>query len=183
MEHLIDILIPTLPERRTKLTVLLRELESQIGDLPIIILTLEDNRQQTTGAKRNQLIQMATAHYVCFFDDDDWPSIHYIENMYAAALSGLDCASFRGKIDIGGRVWKPFIHSLSVHEWHEADGVYYRYPNHLNLIKRNLAAQIQFPDKTIGEDHEWSTAMHKSGLLKTEYEIEDIIYYYRPSTK
>lgn len=179
MALLIDILIPTLTERREKLRLLLDELTKQIGDLPVNILILEDNREQTTGAKRNQLIEMSEAEYVCFFDDDDWPSENYIHWIVNAAESGMDCASLKGSIELTHGNWKPFFHSRTVEAWYESDGVYYRYPNHLNLIKSEIAKQVKFPDITIGEDHIWSTDLHKRKLIKTEFEIPETIYLYK----
>lgn len=159
--------------------LLVDELTKQIGVLPINILILEDERQATTGAKRNKLLEISEAEYVCFFDDDDWPSENYIQWIVNAAESGLDCASLKGSIELTHGNWKPFFHSRTVQAWYESDGVYYRYPNHLNLIKREIAQQVKFPDLTIGEDHIWSTDLHKKGLIKTEFEIPDTIYYYK----
>ena len=55
---------------------------------------------------------------------------------------------------------------------------YERYPNHLNCIKASIAKQFKFPEKNHGEDTDWATQIHKSGLLKSEYQIDDVIYYY-----
>ena len=177
MALLIDILIPTLTERREQLEKLCDEFRKQIGVQPVNIVICEDNRELTTGAKRNQLLSMSEAEYVCFFDDDDWPSEKYIEWMIKAAESGMDCASLRGSILINDE-WRPFFHSRTVQSWYEDGGVYYRYPNHLNLIRREIAQQVKFPDLTYGEDHLWSTELHKRGLIKTEFEIPETIYFY-----
>lgn len=181
MAHLIDILIPSLVDRRSKLERLMDAFDLQIKDNPVNVISLTDNRESTTGAKRNKLLQMATSDYVCFFDDDDTPSYNYIDWIVKAAKSGMDCASLIGSIELMPGMWRPFYHSRTVTQWYEFDGKYFRYPNHLNLIKREIATQISFPDKTIGEDHVWSTALYESGLIKTEFEIPDTIYYYNYS--
>jgi hypothetical protein len=56
--------------------------------------------------------------------------------------------------------------------------VYYRPPNHLNVIKASIAKQFKFPEKNFGEDMEWSMQIQQSGLLKTEAHIDETLYYY-----
>lgn len=150
------------------------------GDVEILI---DDDTKLTTGAKRNRLLQKAHGKYLAFIDDDDLITEHYFPGVFAGIEKGVDCCSLKGIITDDGRNPKVFIHSLDVDRWHENDGVYYRSINHLNAIRSDLAKQIDYPDKTIGEDHEWSTAMQHSGLLKTQHEIKDVIYLYEARSK
>ena len=59
---------------------------------------------------------------------------------------------------------------------------YERYPNHLNCIRASIAKQFKFPEEgpiaNHGEDTAWATQLHLSRLLKTEFEINEILYHY-----
>jgi hypothetical protein len=57
--------------------------------------------------------------------------------------------------------------------------VYYRCPNHLNPIKREIALQVMFPELSRGEDRDFS--MRVKRLLKKEEYIDGIIYFYKAS--
>lgn len=57
--------------------------------------------------------------------------------------------------------------------------LYERYPNHLNVIRSDVARQFKFLEVNHGEDHNWSTQIHKSGLLKNEVYIDKVLYHYQ----
>ena len=63
--------------------------------------------------------------------------------------------------------------------YEKRNGIYYRYPNHITPIKRELAVKIKFPNKTLGEDFDYATALKKAKLLKTEEVIKLPIYHYQ----
>lgn len=174
----IEILILSLLDRAEKLERLLSSFKGYQDEVSIQVNL--DNGEKTIGQKRNELLQAATADYVCFFDDDDLPSGDYLKWLVMAADSGCDCASLIGSIFINN-IWSTFIHSIDYKSWYEANGVYYRPPNHLNLIKREIAQQFKFPEINTGEDHAWSQQICDSGILKTEFKIPATIYYYTPS--
>lgn len=179
---MIDILIPTIEARADKFNALVERLGKLIGDKPIKVITMSDNGEMTTGAKRNALLGFAQSEYVCFIDDDDNVSDNYIELMYKAAQSGCDCASLVGLITFDGKNPRYFIHSLKYDHYHEGKE-YYRPPNHLNLIKREIAVKFKFPDKYISEDTDWAMQLVRAGALKTEYPISETIYFYKYITK
>ncbi len=174
---LLSILIPTMPKRAEQLAQLLAKLKAQIGTYPIEILT--DDSDATIGAKRNTLLQSAKGEYLCFFDDDDIPAEHYIYSIMSAIQSNPDCCSLNGVITTDGKNPKRFIHSIQYNSWFEKEEVYYRPPNHLNVIKSSIAKQFPFPEKNFGEDADWSMAICKSELLKTEAVIDETLYYYK----
>jgi len=60
---------------------------------------------------------------------------------------------------------------------------YIRFPNHLNVIRADIAKQFKFPETNYGEDHAWSKALHESGLLKNEVYIDEVLYYYKYRSK
>lgn len=180
-EKLLAILIPTLTERQQLLNRLTAELDKQRLGKEVIILINEDNGHKTTGQKRNELISAAVdlkADYIAFFDDDDLPGENYIDRMLEGMAKGVDCCSLLGRIYFKGKPGNPFHHSIKYDHWFQDDKMYYRNPNHLNCIKLDLVKDIPFKNQTIGEDGHWSIALQKAGVLKTEHEINEIIYHY-----
>lgn len=181
----LSILIPTITSRREMFFSLTDDLKEQANKFPgqVQIKFLVDEGENSIGQKRNALLCLAIGEYVCFVDDDDRVSSNYIDLLMEGVNKGVDCCSLRGEITTDGKNPKPFIHSLDYKEWFEKDGVYYRGINHLNCVKREIAVQIGFPEKNHGEDYDYSMKLMKSGLLKTEHKIEEILYYYKYISK
>lgn len=142
-----------------------------------------DDKKNTIGEKRNALLSAATTPYVAFFDSDDLPSGCYIEEVMKGIDGNYDCCSLVGEITTDGASPKIFRHFLGCEKYDEIEGQYVRYPNHLNTIRTEIAKQFKFPANNFGEDFDWATELHKSGLLKTCYPIEKIIYHYQYITK
>jgi hypothetical protein len=183
----LGILIPTIVGREEYLERLLPILERQrqpYGDeIKIFILKDEgeSNGGKTTGVKRNKLVDMAIQQgydYGAFFDDDDLPSVDYIDKQMEVVYSGADCGSLIGAIYFSGRPGMPFLHSNKYKIWSQDNNYYYRCPNHLNCIKLDHFKAVPFPDQTVGEDGRQSEAMAAAGILKTQYDINTVIYHY-----
>lgn len=183
----LSILIPTLIGRDNYLNRISNEIRRQYDLLDkreeVEIRIVRDNRERTTGAKRNQLIKESNSDYIAFVDDDDMITDCYIQKQLDVANSDMDCGSLNGLYFINGMYGKPFIHSIKYHHWWADDKNYYRNPNHLNCIKREIALQVPYENITIGEDGKYSEALQKSGLVKTEYEIKETLYLYYDRTK
>lgn len=185
----LSILICTIDSRVkifNKLMVnLLEQIKDKTGQVQILIEY--DMGTISIGEKRNKLLQRAEGEYLCFIDDDDWVCDNYVDLLLNAAESGRDCASLKGIITFDGVNPEIFEHSLKYKEWKtnpEGSEIRYeRYPNHLNMVKSDIAKQFKFPVSNHGEDHDWSKQAHESGLLKTEYYIDEILYYYRYITR
>jgi len=190
------ILIPTTPDREPQLERLISALDFQIQklenpkDVQYIILSSKKadgiDPSITTGAKRNDLIELALAEgaeYGAFFDDDDLPGPNYIKHQLAVANSGMDCGTLTGSIYWGDKKGKPFLHNLACKEWWEDSQYYYRCPNHLNAMKLSIVKDFKFKDITVGEDGNWSEDIMRAGVLKTEHVIDEVIYHYFCSPK
>ena len=148
---------------------------------------LSDNRELTIGAKRNQLMDQAKGKYVAFIDDDDEIGNDYL----ASVLNAIETQEPDVIGLIGVMRWQrskilrtnhKFTHSIEHTRWWERGNgrntEYFRPPNHLNPIKREIAKQFPFQEISFGEDKEWSERIAKSGLLKKEVKIPAVIYYY-----
>jgi glycosyltransferase involved in cell wall biosynthesis len=175
----IDILIPTLEARKESFEALTTKLRYFIGLHPINIVSELDNGEMSTGEKRNLLLQNSTAEYACFLDDDDDISDTYIQWLVKAANSGLDCASLGGIITFNGKGARPFIHSIQYDRYFEQGLLYCRPPNHLNLIRTDISKNFNFPHINLSEDTEWSMKLQQAGVLRTEFSIPEIMYYYK----
>ena len=193
----LSILICSIVGRELLLQNLVNELKRQsISKTDDVEILMEvDNKEISTGAKRNILLKRARGDYICFVDDDDKVSYDYVAKILEAVESNPDCCSLVGllirnlnrktlrrmrrrreKVSLDEIQSNLFIHSLKYKEWFEKDGVYYRCPNHLNVVKRELALQVGFSDVSQSEDRAYSLKLFP--LLKTESVIEGIIYYY-----
>lgn len=177
----LSILICTVPKRSDFLRGLMRELRQQIQGLnawdDIEILT-DDRTNISIGEKRNYLLSIADGEYLAFIDDDDRISPNYLKLLSEGIATNPDVCSLTGEITEDGENPKKFIHSFKYTSWYEQDNIYFRNNNHLNCIRSSIAKQMKFPEKNMGEDHDYSKQLLASGLLKTEYWIPDTIYYY-----
>ena len=176
----LSILICSLESRMNLLEVLLSELNRQIFNTSKVeILTFVDNKQYTTGHKRNELLKSATGKYIIFIDDDDWVEPYYIEELLKAAESDADCFAINGWITTNGKnkmQW--FLSKNNANETKFKNGVpyYNRKTNHITAVKRSIALKAGFPDKSNAEDKFYSDRV--APLCKTEYKIEKPMYRY-----
>lgn len=129
------------------------------------------------GTKRNKLLEQAKGDYIVFADDDDSLAYNYVEKILEAIESGPDCIGISGVITTNGKNEKPWHISKDYGHWYEANGVYYRTPNHISPVRRELALAAGFPEIQFGEDAEYSRRLLP--MLKTEVKIPGILYYYR----
>ena len=186
MEHssiILSILICSLIERKRELDFICNKLQDQgmIYDKDqkfarIEYITEIDNREKTIGEKRNILLSRARGEYICFVDDDDDVSNDYIESIMKALESKPDCVGIEGIIDYMG-IKGIFKHSRQFQSWYTGPDAFYRTPNHLNPVKREIALRIGFPPKSFGEDQIYSDGIKR--MLKTEVYINHPIYFYK----
>lgn len=177
-----SILICTLENRALTFERLYKKLQDQINKLnlsdSVEIVFFKDNREHSVGYKRNKLLENSHGEYICFVDDDDDVSDDYIKIIYEKLLKNPDCVSLVGIITVCGTNPRKFIHSIKYDSWFEKNTTYYRCPNHLNPIRRDIAIQFKFPEKNFQEDLDWSMQIARSGLLKYEEEITKPYYFY-----
>lgn len=183
----LSILICTLDSRGPMLARLREKLEAQIlrAGLQhnIEIRSHADDGSMPIGTKRNSLLREASGEYVCFVDDDDDLAGSYIEDIWGELADGsVDCVGMAGlMIGPNGTQPKLFIHSNKYKDSFERNSVYYRPPNHLNPMRREIAIRYGFPKKNEGEDLDFCSRIARDGVLKTERFIEHPLYIYFPS--
>ncbi len=182
-QKLWSILICTIEGRETSFNALYEKLTKQIHDLNlqdhIEVLYYKDKRKEhTVGHKRNVLVEQSKGKYISFIDDDDDIHDHYIELISKKLVNNPDCVSLIGIITFNGKRAKKFIHSIEYKSYFEKNNTYFRPPNHLNPIRKSIAAQFKFPEKFRGEDTDWAMQIARSGLLRTEETIDEPYYFY-----
>lgn len=150
-----------------------------------VVVKIDDSRYKSIGRKRNDLLDRADAKYVAFFDDDDLPGENYVRLLMEGIKKDVDCCSLKGIITDDGKNPLIFEHSIKYKEYRTVENSpegqvrYERFPNHLNCIKSSIAKRFRFPEKNHGEDTDWATQIFKSGAIKTEHYIDEVIYYYK----
>lgn len=174
----LSILIPSVREDAVLLARLLDVLKRQINNNPDIEVLIDEREPPvTTGEKRNALVARATGLYTVFIDADDLPLNDYIHDTLQAIEQGPDCITFTGFMTTHGANRESFVLRLG-EKYESRGGVYYRWPNHIVPIKREIAMQVKFPDTTQGEDYAWSKRLNDLKLIKTEIHINKDLYWY-----
>lgn len=186
MEVKLSILICTTSARSETLCSLLKELEEQrhanhyhfngLAHNPTELI-INNHETDNVGKKRNDLLKQAVGQYIVFIDDDDEISPNYIALILQALESNPDCVGINGKITTNGINERQWFISMKYPAWFEQGGVYFRTPNHISPVRRELALQAGFPEIAFAEDHEYSRRLHP--LLKTEVLINEPIYWYK----
>ena len=180
MEIKLSILICTLKSRFEYFNELMLLLIPQKTS-EIEILSEIDSGEMTIGEKRTKLMNLSKGEYIAFIDDDDEVSKDYVSKILKAIESKPDCTSLTGVITHDGINPELFCHSIKYKQWQTNTNnepiKYERNPNHLNAIKRDIAIKYSFIPVNHGEDQDWS--MRIQNELKTETEIEGVIYHYK----
>ena len=185
MDPKLALSIPYTPDREQLLARVLEQIHDQMADHPVIICLHKSEHNKrggpTTGKKRNELLDEArkeNASHIAFIDSDDLIGPNYIERVMPAVYEDYDCAELWGQYYENGKMLNPFHHSIAHDHWWQDSKFYYRNPNHLNVIALRCLENIKFQDKTIGEDGHYSIDLQKADVLKRQYPVNEIIYYY-----
>ena len=128
-------------------------------------------------------MEQAKGKWITYIDDDDAVSDNYVEEILKGCQSDADCISINGWIETNGKNridWRTSKDYDNVTIKENGKQVYLRTVNHICPIRRELALQIGFPDKSNAEDKAYSDGVRP--LLKTEYRIEKQLYNYKFST-
>lgn len=202
IKPVLSILIATMPHRYWDFNILLVALSSQFKDAerpnklpepepsifamgnvynPEIEIVYDDSMDYNIGTKRNKLLQRAKGDYIVYVDDDDTISTDYVSKIFAAIKTNPDCIGISGTITFNGLNSKQWHISKKYGHWYEKNNIYYRTPNHISPVKRELALKAGFPEISFGEDAVYSERLLP--LLKTEVVIPGNLYIYRYDSK
>lgn len=179
MKPLLTVAIPTVTGRENRFAELRAFVARQIGNLPVELISLCDNKEISIGEKRNRLLHMAEGSYVVMIDDDDWVAGTYILDILQALKSEPDGVGFQ--IRCSGTKGVTADASRRYADWGEnINGFdYVRMPYQKTPIMTRIAREIGYRDLRFGEDYDYSCRLRDSGLLVTEAYIPRVLYYYR----
>jgi hypothetical protein len=173
------IMIPTIPGRERKLQNLIQSIhELRQCVCPALRIAIDvgfDNCEVSIGTKRQNMLQAAEGKYTSFIDDDDKVTAHYFEDAAACIAGNFDCMRLRGQIS----QWT-FTHSLAnkLTDPMANETTFLRPPNHLNVMKADIAKTIKFCNATSGEDLDWTIKLARTGFLRTEYRSDESRIHY-----
>lgn len=177
MKPILSILIPTIPERESKLAALMSKLQSQIGELPVEVVAFSDNRKRTIGDKRTGLLRLAQGDYIAFVDDDDDISEDYVAAILGAAQSQPDVITFRQHSTYNGLESIVEFHAKNQDAPFRPGEVTLRAPWHVCAWKRSKVDSCVFGRSNYGEDIVW--CMQARRRVQTSIHIPRILHYYR----
>jgi len=173
-----SILVATVPSRiRTYFPDLLEVLQQQIGDRPIEVLGLYDNKYRTVGAKRNALLSMAEGRFLSFLDDDDCIAPNFVERIHDALLADphADVFVYDQWCSVNGA--QPYLCRYGIElEYTQTTTLWTGKPAHNMVWRTALVENLRFPELNIGEDTTW--CQQASARAKTQIRIPETLYYY-----
>lgn len=167
-----------MPVRAPLLKKLLAALRKQIKRHPAAALLVDDGAG-SIGAKRQRMMESATADYICFVDDDDRISSDYLDRIMPCLSSGPDVVGITMNVKMDGKDYYPspiFPHSLRFRDntgWGNSN----RPPHHLCPMRREIALRSRFPDLMWGEDYNFALGVLPH-LHTEEWSGDDPLYFY-----
>lgn len=184
---LLSVLICSIRKRDVTLKRIVSKLLGQVTDASadsvIEVLVNQDDGELLIGTKRNMLVHQSRGEYICFVDDDDDVSDDYVKKILRAITTERpDCVGIEGRIQFHGH-WHTFYHSIRHKKYHRDRPAhkFFRPPNHLNPVRRDIAIRFPFTAKDSGEDSDYAISMLRANALKTEVYVPGPIYIYVPA--
>jgi len=180
----LSICILSLPARIDSYARLVSCLNKQIVsggfEKRVEILSFTDSKTFTVGQKRNMLKDLAIGRYICFADDDDGVSEHYIRCLLYGIDHNPDVVTFMGYYIKDGENKIPFS-ITQLHGNNNTPKMIYRLPNHLCAVKSIIAKQCSFPNMNYREDSDYAENINKK--IKNEYHLKEYLYTYFDNPK
>lgn len=183
-ELLLSVLIPSIQSRFAMAQALVNNLESQVGNEPVEILVLTDNKRMTVGEKRDKLNQLGRGRFLTQLDDDDLPSGDYISRLLTGIreFPDVDCQVFNQRASVNGR---EFTVRFGLEKENQQldlsiEGVLPdlgRKPFPCCAWRRTLAQKYHYSFKQWGED--WDFIQQLLAEAKTQNRIDHVLHYYR----
>lgn len=174
----LSLLICSLHSRKGKLNRLLEGLQSQLNKFSGLVeaIVAVDEKENKIGKKRNYLISLAKGEYITFIDDDDLVDDNYCSLLLTSIEKNPDVIVFDAVRYANGKLDRTVKYGIEYGKDHHDKNFYYRIPNHLMCVKRELALQVPFKEINFGEDSDYAKRLLP--LLKTQERINETLYTY-----
>lgn len=142
------------------------------------VLFLLDNKKSTIGTKRQQLLNQAKGEFIVFIDDDDVISDNYVAKIRETCIDNLetDIITYLVSVSINNGPYKLCKYSLYNAKDYNTNTTYYRIPNHICVVKTDIAKSIGYKDISFGEDSDYAKRLLPK--LKRECSINEVLYMY-----
>lgn len=184
----LSLLVCSLHSRKDKFKRLTDILQPQIKkfDGLVEVIVAVDEKENSIGSKRNYLMNLSNPYldskgYLTFIDDDDTVSDNYVELLLEAMQADTDVIVFDALRYVDGTVDKAVKYGIEYGKDYHDNKFYYRIPNHLMCVKKELALQVPFKEINFGEDSDYAKRLLP--LLKTQARIDRILYSYLYNSK
>lgn len=180
----LSILIPAVFSRQS--FDMYNYLLKMVGNRPVEVLALFDNKQRTLGAKRNALMSIARGRFITHCDDDDSFIEPYIGQVlqHIATNPESDVICYKQSATLNGE--PTFIvdtdMSYPLEEAQKHNGTWIgirRKPWTWCTWRRELVKGVPFPDCTNAEDYKWLQQVWPK--VKFQTKIDHILHVYRYS--
>lgn len=160
-------------QRGRLLDVLLPQVQQAGG--AVTVEALWNHGEHPLGLIRQELLEHASAQYVCFVDDDDMVAGNYVAAILPL-LDGVDYVGFNVVVSAGPTAGAVGRHRLRRDYWDKGPGGY-----HLNPVRRELALRGTFPSGDYSEDHAWGLQVRPH--VRTERYLDEVMYFYYPANE
>jgi hypothetical protein len=144
------------------------------------VLTLTDDGEATTGAKRNELLARSKGVYSVFVDDDDVIADNFVAVVLGASQSDPDAIGYWVERWRDGKYEALAQHTHRNSKYGQSQcgktTLYQRTINHICPIRTKIARQVPFADVSIDEDTLFASQIKP--FIRSETFIDAVCYYY-----
>lgn len=179
LKRLLSIILPEKHDKYSSIVGSVTTTTYKCGRFDVIVM--QDGKRLTVGDKRNKLISLADSTYVSFIDDDDIVMNEYTTEILNAMSNDPDCIVFDAIRFVDGKKDKQVKYGIEYGRDYNDDQFYYRIPNHLMAVKKQIASYVKYRAINFGEDSLW--AKNAFRLIKTQARIDKVLYHYLFSVK
>lgn len=178
-EPILTVVTLTIPGREESLRQLQDELSRQISECGHYVEHLIEEGPERYGVKMRRSTERASGRYVCWMDDDDFPTPDYIQSI----VDGINSTPEPDVVTIGsctpGCVPAWLRYGVTDNSGIAPDGGNIKAANHYCAWRRWLALSSPWLPRNYGAEFIWYTVLRKrwAGLL-IEYHIPKVIHTY-----
>lgn len=175
MTPLLSILMPALEFRPwDRMLDMLRQ-QAEAFDAAVEILHELDCGEQTSGIKRQLLIERAKGRYVAYVDDDDEVAEDYIAQLVHGCRTGVDVVTFCLGMTRNGQRREQW--QFGLYRNNRVAGL--MCVNHLCAWRRDIASRVAWcPALGYADDQVWFQPLFAAGLVTSQYHVQKVLYHY-----
>ena len=171
----LSVITLTVPQRQEQLELLKAELAKQIGDHDVEHFIQEG--LEPYGTKMRMSLEAARGQYVCWMDDDDWPSPDYISELVNGIGNSPDVITFGSYTP--GSVSHCWLRANREDNCESTELYIVKTANHYCAWKREIALSAPWLPRWYGAEVVWYTLLSLGYPNLVEHHIPKILHEYR----